>query len=186
MSEPSVLSTIASVTPKQGRAGRLVLVTVRHEISGPQGLAILDEHDIVYREAAGRPAPDRAGDPAPADPAVSEAMTVDPVLLFRYSALTFNGHRIHYDRDYATRVEGYPGLVVHGPLLATLLVDLAVRSTPGRSLERFAFRAHHPVFDGMPFTLCGSHPDDTAMELWVADGDGVLAMNAEAGFRGSP
>lgn len=174
-------STIVSVAPKRGRTGRLVFVTLRHEITGPQGLAIVDDHDIVYRDrgdAAGR-----AGQPAPADAVHREEFAADPTLLFRYSALTFNGHRIHYDRDYATGVEGYAGLVVHGPLLATLLVDLAGSSRPNRVIERFEFRALRPVIDTEIFALCGSPRDHAEMDLWIAGRDGMQAMTAGAVFR---
>jgi 3-methylfumaryl-CoA hydratase len=176
-------STILDVVAKSGRAGRLVFVTVRHEISGSEGLAIVDEQDIVYREDAGAGGPARAGEPAPAGAAYSRRIEADTTVLFRYSALTFNGHRIHYDRDYATRVEGYPGLVVHGPLLATLMVDLAVRSWPERSIAEFEFRGHRPVIDTDPFTVCGTGRDDQAIDLWVADHQGVLAMKGMAVFR---
>ena len=102
-----------------------MFVTVRHEITGRDGLAVIDEHDIVYREDVGRGAARRTGEPAPTGATYTEEVRADPTMLFRYSALTFNGHRIHYDRNYATEVEGYSGLVVHGPLLATLMVGLA-------------------------------------------------------------
>lgn len=177
------VSTIANVTPKTGRTGRLVFVTVRHEITGSQGLAIVDEHDIVYREDVGRGAAGHSGTPAPTDANWAEEVTADPTLLFRYSALTFNGHRIHYDRNYATGVEGYSGLVVHGPLLATLMVDLAARSWPKREIARFVFRGHRPIIDTDPFKVCASSRNDTSMDLWVADGDGWLAMNGNAEFR---
>ena len=177
------VSTVTGVTPKRGRGGALVFVTVRHEISGPGGLAIVDEHDIVYREdSGGQPAGLPPGPPAPTEAAVRDRFTADPTLLFRYSALTFNGHRIHYDRDYATGVEGYPGLVVHGPLLATLLVGLAARIRPDRRVARFSFRAIRPVFDADPVTLCGVPDGDSAIDLWVADRDGRQAMRAEAAF----
>jgi 3-methylfumaryl-CoA hydratase len=105
----------------------------------------------------------------------------DDVLLFRYSALTFNGHRIHYDRRYVTAVEGYPGLVVHGPLIATLLVDLLRRNVPRAAVARFAFRAIRPLFDTAPFTVCGSvEADGKSIALWATDADGWLAMDAAA------
>ncbi|CAH2599271.1 Mesaconyl-C(4)-CoA hydratase [Rhodovastum atsumiense] len=173
-------STIADVTFKEGRSGALVFVLVRHEIAGPGGLAITEEQDIVYRDAA------RPGDaPPPARPAPSGAgwhrdILPDPVLLFRYSALTFNSHRIHYDRRYGTEAEGYPGLVVHGPLLATLLVDLARRNDP-RPITGFRFRAQNPVFDIAPFTTCGRVEGEKAA-LWAQRSDGSLGMDAEAVF----
>ena len=176
-------STITDVTTKQGRSGRLDFVTARHEITGPDGVAIVDEHDIVYREGLGGEAGIPPGQPAPDGAAIRVEFVTDPTLLFRYSALTFNGHRIHYDRDYVTGVEGYPGLVVHGPLLATLLVGLAARARPDAALARFDFRAVRPVFDGEPFALCGSPAGKSAMKLWVADAGGQLAMRANAGFR---
>ncbi len=176
-------STIVDVTAKQGRSGHLVFVSVRHEIAGQDGVAIVDQHDIVYRDGLDGKGVTAAGQPAPDDAAIREEFVTDPTLLFRYSALTFNGHRIHYDRDYVTGVEGYPGLVVHGPLLATLLVDLAGRARPDSRLSRFDFRAVRPVFDGEPFVLCGSPIGDAAMDLWIADREGQLAMRAEAEWR---
>src|SRR6266511_247351 len=161
-------STIADVTTKTGRTGRLVFVTVRHEIAGRDGLAIIDEHDIVYREDAGRGAARRIGEPAPTGATYTEEVSADPTMLFRYSALTFNGHRIHYDRNYATEVEGYSGLVVHGPLLATLMVGLAVRSWPDREIEGFEFRGHRPVIDEAPFRVCGTAGSNRSIELWIA------------------
>jgi 3-methylfumaryl-CoA hydratase len=176
-------SSILDVVVKTGRSGRLVFVTVRHEITGSAGLAIVDEHDIVYREDVGAGTPARAGEPAPPGATYSRQMEADTTMLFRYSALTFNGHRIHYDRDYAMRVEGYSGLVVHGPLLATLMVDLAVRSRLDRQIAEFEFRGHRPVIDTDPFTVCGTPSGDAALDLWVADHQGVLAMKGKAMFR---
>ena len=175
-------SRIAAVNVKQGRSGPLVFVTVRHEISNPSGLAITDEHDIVYRGESGAAAAPPV--PAPAGEAWSRVVHPDPVLLFRYSAVTFNGHRIHYDHPYATRVEGYPGLVVHGPLVATLLVDLLRRNRPGVELATFSFRAMRPLFDTAPFTVCGL-PDATAgtARLWARDAGGALTMEAVATWR---
>ena len=175
--------TIADIRLKTGRSGNLAFVTVRHEISGAKGLAITDEHDIVYREDTAAPAAERPAEPAPDDPAFSEPQLADPVLLFRYSALTFNGHRIHYDRRYATEVEGYRGLVVHGPLLATLMVDLAVRSWPERRpIATFEFRGRRPVIEGEPFTVNGRPRDGATIDLWIADAQGALAMTGAAGF----
>ena len=190
----SRVSTIESVTEKVGRSGRLVFVTVRHEITGSDGLAIVDAHDIVYREETGEDtgvtASARPGEPAPDDGAWTEAVEPDPTLLFRYSALTFNGHRIHYDRDYARDIEGYDGLVVHGPLLATLMVGLTGRSWPARRISGFEFRGHRPIFDTENFTVCGRPardeddvPDsENAIDVWVANGDGLLAMKGRTSF----
>jgi len=181
------VSTIDSVTEKTGRSGRLVFVTVRHEITGGAGLAIVDEHDIVYREDTGEAgASARPGEPAPDDAVWTEAVEPDPTLLFRYSALTFNGHRIHYDRDYARDVEGYGGLVVHGPLLATLMVGLAGRSWPERRISGFEFRGHRPVFDTEDFTVSGrpaaEADGDSAIDVWIANGAGMLAMKGRTSF----
>jgi len=176
------VSTIKSVTEKTGRTGRLVFVTVRHELSGGEGLAIVDEHDIVYREVTGEGASARPGEPAPDNAAWTETVDPDPTLLFRYSALTFNGHRIHYDRDYARDAEGYDGLVVHGPLLATMMVGAAARSQPDRQVSAFEFRGLRPVMDTETFTV-NVEPDGTdEVDVWVANGDGVYAMKGRTSF----
>ena len=177
------VSRIASVSHKSGRSGDLVFVLVRHEVSNAQGLAVTEEHDIVYRAAAqpGDPAPPPQA--APGDAPWSREIAPDPVLLFRYSALTFNGHRIHYDRSYVTEVEGYPGLIVHGPLIATLLVDLARRQRPDATITSFSFKAVRPVFDLHPFRVCGRPSNDgSSVQLWAQDHEGWLTMQAEARF----
>ena len=175
------VSRIESVTHKNGRSGEMVFVLVRHEVHNQSGLCLTEEHDIVYRAAA------RPGDPPPAPVAVDAApawrrqINPDDALLFRYSALTFNGHRIHYDRRYVTQVEGYPGLIVHGPLIATLLTDLVRRHEALAVLERFSFRAVRPLFDGHPFFVCGQPSDDGRhVRLWAQDHEGALTMQAEA------
>jgi len=174
-------SRIADVNVKEGRSGALVFVTVRHEISDARGVALTEEHDIVYRD---NPPPGLApavpAQPAPADEHYSREIVPDPVLLFRYSALTFNGHRIHYDRSYVTGVEGYPGLIVHGPLIATLLVDLVRRQLPGARVRRFRFRAVRPIFDIHRFHVCGREEGDRRHALWARDHEGALAMEAHA------
>lgn len=172
------LSTIEDVQHKAGRSGNLVFVKVVHEVSTERGLAVREVHDIVYRDAA---TPGEAPPPgeAPASAATWERpLTGDPVLLFRFSALTFNGHRIHYDRSYCETVEGYPGLIVHGPLMATLLVDLYLRNNPQARVTAFRFRAKRPVFDIHPFTVCGARRDGGA-DLWIRDHEGYVAMTAE-------
>lgn len=176
-------SRIVSVTHKSGRTGDLVFVLVRHEVRNAQGLALTEEHDIVYRAAA------QPGDPvppptrAPAEAPWTREIVPDDVLLFRYSALTFNGHRIHYDRKYVTEVEGYPGLVVHGPLIATLLVDLARRQRPDARLASFGFKAVRPTFDLHPFRVNGQPAaDGKGAQLWAQDHEGWLTMQAEATF----
>jgi 3-methylfumaryl-CoA hydratase len=172
------LSEIVSVEPKSGRTGTLVFVTVRHTISTATGASIVEEHDIVYREAA------RPGDPVPAarpGPAVASwtrTLVPDEVMLFRYSALTFNGHRIHYDTPYVTGIEGYPGLIVHGPLQATLLLDLAQAHGPaGLRLTRFEYRALSPTFGGLPLAVNGQPADDgRSAQVWAAGPSGGQTM----------
>jgi len=176
------VSRIDDVTGKQGRSGSLVFVRVRHEVSGPRGLALTEEHDIVYRDEPRPGAPVVASRPAPDDAAFSRRIVPDPVLLFRYSALTFNGHRIHYDRSYVTEVEGYPGLIVHGPLIATLLLDLERRQDASTRVRRFAFKAVRPLFDIHPFTICGKAAGPGGVTLWAHDHEGGLAMEASAEF----
>lgn len=171
-------STILKVETKVGRSGTLVFVTVRHELTGPAGLAVSEEQDLVYRDAAAPgsiPAPPASG-PAPVAAWRSDLLP-DPVLLFRYSALTMNGHRIHYDRPYATGEEAYPGLVVHGPLQATLLIDLANRHL-GKALTGFDFRGQSPAFDGTPLNLCGDLSEGGA-SVWTEQA-GVKNMVATA------
>ena len=175
-------STIQDVTVKSGRTGELCFVRVRHEVTSPRGLALREFHDIVYRP---NPAPGAA---APAyDSAAGgewcERLVPDDVLLFRYSALTFNGHRIHYDRRYVTEVEGYRGLVVHGPLMATLLAGLGARHFGGREAKSFSFRALKPVIDLQPFDVCGAPQGADAAELWIRDFEGHRAMAARMEFR---
>lgn len=174
------VSRIADVKFKEGRSGPLVFVLVRHEISNADGIALTEEHDIVYRE---HPRPGESTpplQPAPADAAWERVVHPDDVLLFRYSALTFNGHRIHYDRRYATEVEGYPGLVVHGPLLATLLIDLIRANLPSTAITRFEFRALSPIFDTADFVVAGRSRDAHTVDLWAKNAAGTLAMTATA------
>lgn len=167
------VSKRASVVEKAGRSGPLAFVTLSHEIWQDGALCVTEAQDLVYREdpAPGAPAP--AAPQAP-DPVASSAVDFDTTLLFRYSALTFNGHRIHYDLDYARGVEGYPGLVVHGPLLAQLLMLRAEAALGG--LTRFSFRVTAPVFHTERAVLC---QDGAA--LWVAGPGGRLCLTAEAG-----
>jgi 3-methylfumaryl-CoA hydratase len=173
-------SRIVDIRAKEGRSGALVFVTLRHEIAHARAVAITEEHDIVYRgdprPGATRPAPQAA----PADERFAREIATDPVLLFRYSALTFNGHRIHYDRRYVTDIEGYPGLVVHGPLIATLLLDLLRREYPRARVRRFAFKAVSPLFDTDRFTVCGRPDRGNAFMLWARNHEGALAMQASA------
>lgn len=179
----SRISTIEDVSEKSGRSGRLVFVKVRHEVRaiGMADGALTEFHDIVYREAAkpgdAAPPPQRA----PATAQWEKKWVPDDVLLFRYSALTFNGHRIHYDRRYVTEVEGYPGLIVHGPLQATLLQDLLRWQLPEARVVAFEFRAVRPLFDLHPFSVCGEPlPDGKTFHLWAQDHEGWLTMDATA------
>jgi 3-methylfumaryl-CoA hydratase len=169
-------STIRSIAPKQGRRGPLVFVTVEHRYETGGGLALVEEQDIVYRQGGAlagavphREQPSRW----------QRSWATDPVLLFRYSALTYNGHRIHYDTDYARTVEGYSGLVVHGPLLATLMLDLVRRHLPDRQVATFAFRAISPLIMGQEVTVHGE-PEEDRVQLWVTGPDLVLAMEGQA------
>ncbi len=177
------VSTIQDVSEKTGRTGSLVFVKVRHEIrrQDESEIALTEFHDIVYREAAkpGDVAPPPVA--APAHAAWERRWVPDDVLLFRYSALTFNGHRIHYDRRYVTEVEGYPGLIVHGPLLATLLLDLLRQRLPDAVVARYEFRAIRPTFDINHFFVCGEpQADGKTFHLWAKDHEGWLTMDATA------
>lgn len=176
-------STIHDVSEKTGRTGRLVFVKVCHEIRqmGASEVVLTEFHDIVYRAAA------LAGDVAPAPTAAptravwEKCWVPDAVLLFRYSALTFNGHRIHYDRRYVTEVEGYPGLVVHGPMVATLLLDLLRHQMPDAEILSYRFRAVRPMFDINAFFVCGEpQSDGKTVHLWAKDHQGFLTMDAVA------
>ena len=174
-------STIADVSYKEGRTGPLVFVAVRHEIQNSEGVAVVEEHDIVYRGDSTGGSGNQKTQMAPSPAAWTREIQPDAVMLFRYSALTFNGHRIHYDRKYATEVEGYPGLVVHGPLTATLLLDLLRRNLPDATVARFAFRAVKPLFDIASFSVCGRvEQDEKSIRLWASDMAGDLAMDATA------
>ncbi|GAB3765155.1 MaoC family dehydratase N-terminal domain-containing protein [Ramlibacter monticola] len=179
-------STIADVSVKEGRTGKLVFVKVRHELrcNGATDPAIVEFHDIVYREARRpddvEPPPQRAE----AGASWRREIVPDDVLLFRYSALTFNGHRIHYDRKYVTEVEGYPGLIVHGPLIATLLMDLVRRQMPQADVASFRFKAVRPTFDLNPFHVNGQPgPDGKTVRLFASDHEGWLTMDATAVLR---
>lgn len=179
------LSSVRSVELKAGKAGPLVFVTVDHMYE-QQGITCLHEsQDLVYREAPTAPAPLPPGEPAPEAAAGANAwqqpFVADAPLLFRYSALSYNGHRIHTDRDYARHEEFYPGLVVHGPLLATRLLDGLQRARPDAAVREFAFRALRPAFEGQPLAVCGQVEAGGA-ELWTRDADGCIGMKATASF----
>ncbi|HEV3483380.1 MAG TPA: MaoC family dehydratase N-terminal domain-containing protein [Candidatus Acidoferrales bacterium] len=174
------ISHILDVRRKEGHSGSLIFVIVGHEIGDAEGIALSEEQDIVYRDkATAGQVSVTAAPAAPSDAAWERVIRPNDVLLFRYSALTFNAHRIHYDRRYATEVGGYPGLVVHGPLIATLLLDLLRRNVPKAKVGRFAFRAVSPLFDTEPFVVCGKPENDgKTISLWAKDAAGHLATTA--------
>lgn len=174
-------STIKRIAEKNGRSGALCFVTVLHELFLEDGtLALTEEHDIVYREDPHPDAPKPTPSLAPTSAEFSETVSPSQVMLFRYSALTFNGHRVHYDVDYARSVEGYEGLVFHGPLTATLLIDLAQR-VMGKTPRTFEFRGLAPLAGMDPIQLAGNR-EDTTLQLWARRHDGVKAMQATATF----
>jgi 3-methylfumaryl-CoA hydratase len=168
-------SVIRAITPKQGRSGPLYFVGVEHTLRTQDVVNLVEEQTIVYRALTPDPAPSPV-QAAPADADYSRHYTLDSTALFRYSALTFNGHRIHYDVDYCRMVEGYPDLVVHGPLIATLLLDLYIQQ--GRPLRRFRYRASSPLFLPHGFTVNGKAEGQSA-RLWASNHAGGLAMAAE-------
>jgi 3-methylfumaryl-CoA hydratase len=174
-------SVIQDVTVKDGRSGALCFVQVRHEVASGGQPCIVEEQDIVYRAAAAAAAVPATA-PAQSPPAATWERQIHPseVLLFRYSALTFNGHRIHYDRPYATGVEGYEGLVVHGPLIATLLLDLVRRALPQARIGRFHFKALRPLLDTAPFTVCACLDDPWTLQLWARDAQGHTVTSGTA------
>ena len=173
-------STITGITTKEGRQGLMVFVTVRAEISCPRGLAITEEQDIVYRGEPDPKAPPAQPQPAPGNAVWSKSITPDEVMLFRYSALTFNGHRIHYDHRYVTGVEGYPGLVMNGGLTTLFLFELA-RAHASGSVVQMNSRNVRPLFANQPIALCGEPgADGGTARLWAMDPAGALALSAEA------
>jgi 3-methylfumaryl-CoA hydratase len=172
---------LTDLTAKTGGTGALVFSTVVSRISGADGvLAVEDERRTVFREEvkAGEHNQAPRREPAPTDVPWRATIKPDPVLLFRFSALTFNSHRIHYDRTWATEVEGYPGLVVHGPLTTTLLVDFARDHNPGRRVVAYATQARAPLFDTAPFELRG-RPSAKGCECWAVTPEGTIAMSAD-------
>jgi 3-methylfumaryl-CoA hydratase len=173
---------LADLSVKSGGTGTLVFATVASRVFGPGGLALEEERRTVFREEAkpaeGNLAPRREA--APTDVPWRRTVTPDPVLLFRFSALTFNSHRIHYDRAWAMGTEGYPGLVVHGPLTTTLLIDFARDSNPGRAVRSYATQARAPLFDTAPFELRGRPTaDGRGVQLWAVTPEGTIAMSAD-------
>lgn len=178
-------SIIESVQNKTGQSGSLTFVKVRHEVRKANGaLAITEWQDIVYRDAPPpNAAPAASPKPAPGNERWNQSIRPDPVLLFRFSALTFNSHRIHYDRPYAQNEEGYPGLVVHGPLLAVLMMQLANRHAPERRVRSFEFRGLSPVIDTSPFEVCGiPDSENNSAQLFIRGGKGELSTQATVTF----
>jgi 3-methylfumaryl-CoA hydratase len=175
------LSRISDITVKTGSSGQLCFVSVEHTITSPRGVAIRERQDIVYREMGGEQAAAPAK-PAPPPPSAQhrETYVSDPVLLFRYSALTFNGHRIHYDRDYVTKVEGYPGLIFHGPLQAAFLVEMAAKLR-GKAPKKFGYRGVQPLFEGSEFSI-NANDNGATMELWTANDAGQPTMKGTAAW----
>ena len=176
---------LKDITIKDGSTGQLAFVTVVSRIHGPDGLAVEEERDSVFREEV--PPGAKSGVPRREAPAADtpwrRSVTPDPVMLFRYSALTFNGHRIHYDRAYAMEVEGYAGLIVHGPLTSTLLIDFARDNNPGRTMTSYHMRAKAPLFDTSPFEIVGRpSTDGKSCEVWAVTPEGTVAMSAQATF----
>lgn len=175
-------STVLNISEKRGATGALVFVTVGHRLEQDGKLCVEEEQDIVYRDPSGKiPAPVTAALPELPSIAWTRTVTPDPVLLFRFSALTFNAHRIHYDRSYAINEEGYPGLVVQGPLVAVLLMDL-VRRNGSRPITKYSFRSRAPLFDLAPFRVVGIPATDTvALEAQGPDGNTAMTATAELG-----
>jgi 3-methylfumaryl-CoA hydratase len=173
-------TTLTDISVKRGGTGTLVFATVTSRVSGADGLAVEDERRTVFREEvkAGERNQAPRRDPAPADVPWRTRVTPDPVVLFRFSALTFNSHRTHYDRAWAMDVEGYPGLVVHGPLTTTLLVDFARDQNPGRRIVGYTTQARAPLFDTAPFELRG-RPNARGCECWAVTPEGTVAMSCE-------
>jgi 3-methylfumaryl-CoA hydratase len=172
-------SRIADVAVKKGSSGTLCFVSVEHEVTTPRGVAIRERQDIVYREMGGnQPAPAKAASSPPAAKH-RETHMADAVLLFRYSALTFNGHRIHYDRDYVTNVEGYPGLIFHGPLQAAFIVELAAKLHGGKPPKKLSYRGLQPLFEGAEFSV-NANDNGAAMEVWTANAAGEPTMKGTA------
>lgn len=170
---------ISSIDAKSGKSGSLLFVTLEHQFVQDGEVCITEEQNLVYRDLPSEPRPLPPSEPAPHNADWSEIVLPDSVLLFRYSALTYNAHRIHYDRNYAVSYEQYPALVVQSPLLATLLIEQLSLRYPGSSVVQFRFRALRPSFDGRPITI-GAHRDGQRIQLWMADSENVICVSAEA------
>lgn len=177
--ESTRTSRIADVQVKSGSTGTLCFVSVEHSISSPRGIAIRERQDIVYREMTSSAPAGAKAPPPPPTAQHRETHVSDPVLLFRYSALTFNGHRIHYDRDYVTKVEGYPGLIFHGPLQAAFIIEMAAKLHGGKAPKKFTYRGLQPLFEGTEFSI-NANETEAGMELWTANAEGQPTMKGTA------
>ena len=176
--ESTRTSRIADVQVKTGSTGTLCFVSVEHTVTSPRGVAIRERQDIVYREVTSSQPASAKAPPPPPKAQHRETHVSDPVLLFRYSALTFNGHRIHYDRDYVTKVEGYPGLIFHGPMQAAFMVELAAKLHGGAAPKKFVYRGLQPLFEG-EFSVNASETS-AGMDVWTANSAGQLTMKGTA------
>lgn len=178
------VSELVSMTPKEGRSGRLLFATYRHTISNSEGVATVDEWDMVFRdEVKGEAKRPPAGKSAPGGAAWERTITPSSIMLFRFSAVTFNPHRIHYDHPYATGTEGYPALLVHGPLTSILLIDLARDNNRGAAMTGFEMRAMAPLFADQPFRTMGRPRDGGKIcDLWAVTPENTVAMEAFATF----
>jgi 3-methylfumaryl-CoA hydratase len=176
------VSEIADIRVDEAESGATVLLVERNSISTLRGLAVVEERDLIYL-SEGRAEAKAAPPPVPANAAWRRSIRPDPVLLFRFSAVRFNSHRIHYDRDYTTKVEGLPGLVVHGTLVSLLLMEMCRSELPARRLGYFGYHTVRQIYDTGPFTIAGT-PSAEGREatLWAVDADGELAMTATARF----
>lgn len=177
---------IKSVTPKAGRTGKLVFVTYGVRITGPRGLVLEDDQNIVFRDNPPPGAPTPPAEAAVLDAPWKRTVTVDEIMLFRFSAVTWNPHRIHYDAPYVTNVEHYPGLIVHGPFTAVLLLELVREHWRDKAIQMsgFSMRAKSPLYANRPITLLGEPAaDGKSCKLWAADDRGALAMEIAATFR---
>jgi 3-methylfumaryl-CoA hydratase len=173
---------VSSIEPKSGSTGAMVFVTQSLRIYGPAGLAVTEARGTVLREDARPGEKQKEPRPAPTDATWSKTIDPDPVLLFRFSALTFNPHRIHYDHPYATEVEGYPDLLVHGPLLSLAQIELVRRANPGRRIATYACRALAPVYAIAPFSVHARTQDDGSITTWIADRNGGMAQQGKVTF----
>jgi len=178
-------SEIAGITQKQGRSGTLVFLQVRHTIEVNGKPSVVEMQEVVYRDAPSEVAGAKPAAPAlvPENAAWSAAYEMDPVLVYRYSALTWNGHRIHYDADYARREEGYPGCVMNGALTLHLVIEEALARAGGRRLKGLSAKLVKPLFVGGILNVAGSAETDGAVQAWAGDEAGALAATCSLQFE---